>query len=384
MRKPIFVSNKRYNSNIDAIKKVAGKYVIATNDGRFISIDEKARLLLAELENAVDSDLSYADDVTLAFFDKVVLKYELYLPEGLSANKSAVQPTLTVHFPLLSKRFVNAVGSALGWLFKPTVLILLAGLGLGTHGWYLFEHADLFNYQFVFSYQPSDIMIVMLLGVLNSFVHEFGHASACKRFAGNTGEIGIGLNAVLVVFYANVSYLHMLSRWHRVSVGLAGVYFQLIFGSAIILLSQSYSSLDKFMVLYFIGLLFNLVPFFRNDGYWVLNDALEKQHLMREVFAFVFKKQRFEWVYLIYGLLLAAFTAGIVLLLARFAIFRGPEMLLEFIRTESHLFADYVQITLVICHYGVIVFAICSLLQLALSKYFNKSTQTNEKPLFNS
>lgn len=81
--------------------------------------------------------------------------------------------------------------------------------------------------------QFGDVNIYIILGVLlllllSSFVHEIGHASACRHFGVKHGGIGFGLYLTFPVFYTDVSEIWKLKRTERIVVNMAGVYFQLI------------------------------------------------------------------------------------------------------------------------------------------------------------
>ena len=58
-------------------------------------------------------------------------------------------------------------------------------------------------------------------------LHEFGHAYACKRFGGEVPEMGLVfiLSAPCAYVDASASW-KFTSKWHRIAVGLAGMYVE--------------------------------------------------------------------------------------------------------------------------------------------------------------
>ncbi len=121
------------------------------------------------------------------------------------------------------------------------------------------------------------------------FSHEFAHGLTCKAFGGRSTEVG-----VLMVFYflpalyCNVSGLHLIPQVRRrLWVILAGVYWQLLVGTAALLTwfaVAPHTLISELAFLFFLGsvvnVAFNANPLIKLDGYYFLSQALRLPNLM--------------------------------------------------------------------------------------------------------
>lgn len=118
--------------------------------------------------------------------------------------------------------------------------------------------------------------IIMLLFVLLPAVifHELGHIGACEKFGAKNGGIGVGLLLVFPVFFADVTQTWSLNKNERIITSLSGVYIQSFY--TILLFTLFHFTKVGFLFdaafLLFINGLYQLFPFVRSDGYWVLSD----------------------------------------------------------------------------------------------------------------
>jgi len=109
--------------------------------------------------------------------------------------------------------------------------------------------------------------------------HELGHATGLRAVGQIPQQIGFGFFLVFPVFYANVSNAWLVARRSRFIVNLGGIYFQLI-GALLLYAAIAFTDghVRAFLSLAFKANLaaacFVLIPFIRNDGYWLLSDCL--------------------------------------------------------------------------------------------------------------
>jgi len=139
------------------------------------------------------------------------------------------------------------------------------------------------------------IIGVFLLFVASSCFHELGHASACRHYGVSHGGVGLGLYLSFPVFYTDVTETWRLKRRQRLVVNTAGVYFQLLFLSPIILVYLFTGSqiLKYFIYTVNINFLITLNPFFKFDGYWIVSDLLGVPNLRartKEFFVYIANK----------------------------------------------------------------------------------------------
>jgi putative peptide zinc metalloprotease protein len=174
---------------------------------------------------------------------------------------------------LLSQSTIERFSNALKFVFHKYVIagLLLCILALETY--------FIVNSTMLISFGEVNIYLILgafVLLLLSSFIHELGHASACRYFRVNHGGVGFGLYLTFPVFYTDVSETWKLKRKERIVVNMAGVYFQLILLIPFFLIyfvTGNYI-IKWFLLMVNIGLLVTLNPFFKFDGYWIVSDLL--------------------------------------------------------------------------------------------------------------
>ena len=129
--------------------------------------------------------------------------------------------------------------------------------------------------------------------------HELGHATATHFYKAKHGGIGFGLYLYFMpVFFADVTDIWRLDRWKRIVVNVSGVYFEIIFCGILAICSVIFHSNTLFAIASILSIttLYNLLPYFRMDGYWVLSDYINQPNLMatsfkkgKDLFLFKFK-----------------------------------------------------------------------------------------------
>ncbi|HEY1685273.1 MAG TPA: biotin/lipoyl-binding protein [Tepidisphaeraceae bacterium] len=143
------------------------------------------------------------------------------------------------------------------------------------------------------SLAPGNWVYLWLMFVLIKFIHELGHAFACRRFGGECHEMGIMFLVFIPTPYVDASSAWAFpSRWHRMFVGMAGMVFELFVASLLAFIwvnTNAHSSLMGIPInqLAFNGMLvasvttviFNGNPLLRYDGYYILADFLEIPNL---------------------------------------------------------------------------------------------------------
>jgi putative peptide zinc metalloprotease protein len=113
-------------------------------------------------------------------------------------------------------------------------------------------------------------------------LHELGHASACVANGIRHGPIGFCIYLIYPAFYADVSKAWMLPRSRRAVVDAGGIFMSLLCATACsaIFLATRERVWGLVGILCDITVLWNLNPFIRMDGYWLLSDWLGVQNLM--------------------------------------------------------------------------------------------------------
>lgn len=183
-------------------------------------------------------------------------------------------------------RVFGKMAKPLWWIWTETtmwvsVVIIALGLIVFLQNVERLEHA-IAN---LFSLQNALLMIVTTF-IIKS-VHELGHGLTCKHFGGEVHEVGVMCLVFQPYFFVNVSdSWTMPNRMHRVLVGFAGIYVELIFAALATFfwaIVQPGALRDFLFNVIFIAsvstVIFNANPLMRFDGYYIMMDLLEVPNL---------------------------------------------------------------------------------------------------------
>ena len=179
---------------------------------------------------------------------------------------------------LFKKEFIS--GSSIKWisnllsiLFDRKIIYLLLMISCCLE---IYFFSNFFSQINVHQFDLYTFIVLLSLFLISSFIHELGHASACRYYELEHGGIGFGLYLNFPVFYTDVSSIWKLSRKKRLLVNFAGVYFQLILLIPILLIYffTFNSSLKYFIYIINFNFLLTLNPFLKFDGYWIVSDLL--------------------------------------------------------------------------------------------------------------
>lgn len=195
---------------------------------------------------------------------------------SLPAKTQAKTSYFAIRIPLVPASGVRLVAKQIEPILHPRAVAILLPFLL------IFQTAVCWWYRAI----PAGIMLkpprglelalVIVVGYVGLLLHEFGHAAACTRFGGQTGSIGVSIYLIFPAFYTDVSDAWRLNRGQRAVVDAAGIYVSLL-AAFIAFVCFFICNLRACMLLswaYTITAWFNLNPFIRADGYWLLSDAL--------------------------------------------------------------------------------------------------------------
>lgn len=277
--------------------------------GHYVKVSKRVYLLLDLIDGKKNFQL-ISDEYNSKYNEEITpeLPYNLFFKKlskyGLLTNTSDLakyveKPDyLKLSFTIIGEETLSKITPLFKFLFTPKLIrlffIISSVICLATL-WHSFEEIKDFFYMFI----PTTEAVLIFFGImfLSVTLHEIGHVSAAKFYGAKHRGIGGGFYLFTPVYYADVTDIWRLPRKQRIMVNLAGVYFELIFCSFLcvlsVLISNSYLGVMAFIV--FIHSLYNLVPFIRNDGYWVLSDALDTPNLSKKS-----SSKLLEWVKSIY------------------------------------------------------------------------------------
>ncbi|WP_282630825.1 hypothetical protein [Empedobacter sedimenti] len=169
------------------------------------------------------------------------------------------------------------------------------------------------------------IFLLFFTYIITALIHEIGHIAACNRFTKKNGEIGIGVYFIFPVFYSNITSIWTATKQQRIITNLAGVYIQLYIIAFFYLYSLLTGNLQiqAIVVISSIIILYQLIPFIRTDGYWILSDITNSPNLLanssKQLYSFIKNPLKYKLankktlLELTYGLLNQLFMLYIVI-----------------------------------------------------------------------
>jgi putative peptide zinc metalloprotease protein len=203
--------------------------------------------------------------------------------EGDAAKKPKTRRAsyLAFYVRLLSWRQVHPFTQVLSPLFSPVLVIsLLPVLGLGQVYFWFFHLRTVQGLHHL----PGGLSLLVLVvaNYAGLVLHELGHATACSRFGARHGEIGFAMYLIFPALYTDVTDSWRLTARQRMIVDSGGIYMSLMAATvaSLFFLYNSSPLAAQMCFIYDFTVLFNLNPFFRMDGYWILSDLLGIPNLM--------------------------------------------------------------------------------------------------------
>jgi len=268
--------------------------VVALESRRNFIIDHNTESLLGLIDNKRNveeivkeyNSLHYTDisnEVLYKVLSIELSNFVIFSDGAIQSSGSAniTSSYLQFSFTVISEKRLRGISSFFSKLLYPKSKLFY--LFLLTTGGIVIIYYLAYIKPSEISLNLSQVPVLFILLLLNDLFHEIGHASACTRFGVNHGRIGFGFYLMTPVFFADVSEAWKLDRLKRIIINVSGMYFELIFCLLIILLLivTGHVNLLILPIVLLVKTIFNLNPFLRTDGYWVLSDALNVPNLRR-------------------------------------------------------------------------------------------------------
>lgn len=215
------------------------------------------------------------DSICCGDLEEADLVAELEKREKNKLKKIGGLQDYQLKIELLSAKLMNRIVVPFEFLFKPFVMFICSLLSIGVCIYGLFC---------IGSSCPNDTMsLAMFIFVFGGMCifHEFGHSSACKYFHAPINGIGFGIAGYRPVMFSDVTGAWYLRLKQRLIVNMAGIYFQLLYISVLFGAGMSFKNsfcVETGYVLLF-SVIFQFLPFFRTDGYWLLSDIVNEPNL---------------------------------------------------------------------------------------------------------
>lgn len=185
---------------------------------------------------------------------------------------------------IINSKVVNRFATKLKFLFNNKILIILLPTIVILNVYFISTIPINSDYQLHWSGYLFIAFSVSLLAIF----HELGHASALIGCGQKPYEIGIGIYFIFPVFYSKVNSAWLLPLRKKILVNAGGIYFQLLLNALIIIIiflpldmQDDLFQILEIIAVYNISLvIYNLLPFLRQDGYWIYSDLFGVSNLM--------------------------------------------------------------------------------------------------------
>lgn len=253
---------------------------------------------------------------------------------------------LKLSFLIINEKMLSKIVRYFYFLFKKKYAICIVSFAIIFISIIFITRIDLYKSFNVNSYFVFYI-IAMALSVT---FHEIGHATAASYFGAKPGGIGGGFYLFRPVYYADVTDVWRLKKKQRIIVNLSGIYFELIFCSLLLIISLITNNYILLVIALVISLttLFNLNPFMRSDGFWIVSDLIDKPNLfqhatkkMKSILKWIFFRKPLQWhiydlVLILYGMvscLFMGFFIYMVLIKNPASIIYFPRSIINFIQS---------------------------------------------------
>ena len=205
--------------------------------------------------------------------------------EHVSCKTKGRSSYIRGNITLLNESCVRKISSVFHIFFEKKFfypLVLLSSVVNVLYYFYVIRNVDNSS----FDWSVWQIIVLFLLCQVSTMFHEIGHSAASRHYNQDAGHIGFGFYIVFPVLYADVTKIWLLPNKQRMIVNAGGIYFQMLINVLLCVLYLTVN--DQFFknsILYLsisnsIVIMTSLLPFFRNDGYWILSDFLNVDNLL--------------------------------------------------------------------------------------------------------
>lgn len=305
---------------------------------------EWALQYLKRKEKYKDSEISNIKESFLLFMDFV----------SKSKKESKNKEYIKFKKVLLNERHTQKICLCFNFLFKKNIFLASFITALITNvcfSLWIGHQNNVYD-----SFSIKKIIIVMLVSNIFLLFHEFGHSSACVTFGVPVRNIGLGLYFIFPVLYSNVTGAWLLPKRKRITINIAGIYFQLLTNVFLIIayIIAGDSDLQNIFLYLFtsnaIVCMYSIIPFFRNDGYWVYCDYFEITNLMAKSKNWYKKKITKENLPVVgYGFCNFLFHIYILMILLRFLIYN----IINIVDGNTSIYVMKYSIGACVCAFGI-------------------------------
>ncbi|WP_407483254.1 hypothetical protein [Elizabethkingia meningoseptica] len=257
---------------------------IQSDNNYFIKVNNKlyhVNLLMFNILNDIkyNKDIKGTYKLTNTEWLTIKSKIDSFLLEVLKEKDLSTSYIKNIRSILKNKQ-LEQISNIFKYLFNKSFYVLF--ILIVALNFYIFFSKNI-KLTLDFNFLINTIVIYPIF-ILSIFIHEIGHVSACKSFNISPKRIGIGFYFIFPVFFSDITDIWILEKNKKIIINLGGVYFQFIFNLIIFFISSFFTGIFNSILLHIfyiniISCLFCLIPFFRNDGYWIYSDYFDIKNL---------------------------------------------------------------------------------------------------------
>jgi len=294
-------------------QETAGEASLVVKDpqsGRFFRLGPTERFIAEQLDGQTSLevirrrteerfDAKLPPETLSAFLQNLekggLLQSEEHEGEPTARAKRVRGSLLYLRVPLFDPdRLFTRLARRLRWMFTLPFLLVSGAVTVIALGIVMANGSEL-AHQFVRLYRIETLPLFFVILLVTATAHEFGHGVTCKHFGGEVHEVGFLLMYFQPGFYCNVSDAWLFpERAKRLWVGFAGLYFELSVW-ALATVAWRLTETDTWinyvaltvMAVSGVKSLFELNPFLKLDGYYLLSDYLGIPNLRARSFRYV-------------------------------------------------------------------------------------------------
>jgi putative peptide zinc metalloprotease protein len=259
--------------------------------------DPELELTPAEVEDFLDS-------TNPALWEKSLAEKNLAVLEKIRGERQERAGESSIFYLYFSawdpNNFFNRVVPYLRWIWTRSFLLISLGvLFLGSFVFlYDFDRVLTDTLEFYNFYNKTwgEFVDLWILLLLVGFIHECAHGMTCKVYGGDVHQMGFLLMYFTPAFYTDVTDLYLFDRdYKRLWVIFAGIYIELVICAAALIVwsvtaagSWTHEWSYKLALMTSItGLLMNLNPLMKFDGYYALSQWLKIDNMREDAFDYV-------------------------------------------------------------------------------------------------
>jgi putative peptide zinc metalloprotease protein len=241
--------------------------------------------ILSSARNLIDAhnqfNIIFKSSISFEAFEELMDEklggYEIIKSDLKPKKRINKNNYLKLKLPLFSSRVANTLSRPLQ-LFFDTHLF-----------WFALSLSSIFMMVMFFAFRKMELVhvnypLLMTLIYPTMLIHELGHIGACAKYKIIHGGIGFGFYFLLPVMYADITNIWMCSKEQRIIANLGGIFAELLYAGLLSILFLI-TGIDILLIASFsisTFVLFELNPFVRFDGYWILSDLANTPNLIQK------------------------------------------------------------------------------------------------------